>query len=93
MGLVLYGAQNKEFIGKNKMNAAGIGLGWVGFKANCPLIGSGPIRVVLSVGFFLKDPSPYLREFPSQNWTKYWNSTRKILTVKTKADTFTNYEV
>ena len=31
-------------------------------KANCPLVGRGPIGSVPSVWVFLKDPSPYLRE-------------------------------
>ena len=35
------------------------------FKANCPLVGPGPFGGVPSVGggVFLRDPSPYLREF------------------------------
>ena len=32
-------------------------------KANCPLVGPGPIGGVPSVGVFQRDPSPYLREF------------------------------
>ena len=40
---------------------------WVGFgcrfKANCPLVGLGPIGGVPSVGIFLTDPSSYLCEF------------------------------
>ena len=40
------------------------GLDWVvGFKANCPLVGPGPVEGVLSVGVFLKDPSQLSREF------------------------------
>ena len=39
-------------------------LGWVvGFKANCLLVEPGPIGGVSSVVGFLRDPSPYLREF------------------------------
>ena len=33
------------------------------FKANCPIVGLGPVGKVPSVGIFLRDPSPYLREF------------------------------
>ena len=33
------------------------------FKANCPLVGPGPIESVPSVEVFLRDPSPYLHEF------------------------------
>ena len=33
------------------------------FKANCPLLGPGPIGGVPSMGVVLKDPSPCLREF------------------------------
>ena len=38
--------------------------GWlvVVFKENCPLVGPGPIGGVPSVGFFLRDSSPYLRK-------------------------------
>ena len=32
-------------------------------KANCPHVGPGPMGDMLSVGAFLRDPSPYLREF------------------------------
>ena len=32
------------------------------FKANCLLVGLGPIGRVPSMGVFLKNPSPYLRE-------------------------------
>ena len=32
-------------------------------KANCPLMGPGPIGGVPSVGVFIRDPRPYLREF------------------------------
>ena len=35
----------------------------VGVKANCPLVGPGPIGGMPSVGGLLRDPSPYLREF------------------------------
>ena len=35
----------------------------VDFKANCPLVGPGPIGGMPSVGGFLRDPSPYLHEF------------------------------
>ena len=31
-------------------------------KANCPLVRPGPIGDVPSVGVFLRDPSPYIRE-------------------------------
>ena len=34
--------------------------GWL--KANCPLMEPGPIGGVPSVGVFLRNPSPYLRE-------------------------------
>ena len=43
---------------------------WVGwlvgcrFESNCPLVGPGTIGGVPSVGVFLRDPSPYLCEFP-----------------------------
>ena len=36
------------------------GLGYR-FKANCPLMGSGPVGGVPSVGVFIRDPNPYLR--------------------------------
>ena len=41
-----------------------VGLG-CGIKANCPYVGPGPAdgRGVISVGVFLRDPSPYLRKF------------------------------
>ena len=32
-------------------------------KADCPLVGPGPKGDVPSVGVFLRDSSPYLREF------------------------------
>ena len=32
-------------------------------KAKCPLVGPEPIGGVLSVGIFLRDPRPHLREF------------------------------
>ena len=32
-------------------------------KAKCPVVGPRPVRGVPSVGVFLRDPSPYLREF------------------------------
>ena len=32
-------------------------------KANFPLVGPEPIEEVSFVGVFLRDPSPYLREF------------------------------
>ena len=32
-------------------------------KANCLLMGPGPVGGVPSVGVFLRDSSPYLREF------------------------------
>ena len=32
-------------------------------KANCRLVGPRPIGGLLSVGVFLRDPNPYLREF------------------------------
>ena len=35
----------------------------IGFKANCPLVGPGPIGGMPSVGVFLRDRSPYLSEF------------------------------
>ena len=35
----------------------------VGFKANCSLVGPGPIGGMPSVGVFLRDPRPHLREF------------------------------
>ena len=49
------------------------GLGWllvVGFEANRPHVGPGPIGGVPSMDVFLKDPSTYLREF--------WRKPRKI---------------
>ena len=33
------------------------------FKANCSLVGPGPTGGVPSMGLFLRNPSPYLREF------------------------------
>ena len=39
-----------------------VGLG-CRIKANCPLVRPGPVRIVPSVGVFLRDPSLYLREF------------------------------
>ena len=39
-------------------------LSWVvEFEANCPLMEPGSIGGMLFVWVFLKDPSPYLREF------------------------------
>ena len=39
-------------------------LGWVAdFEANYPLVGPRHIGGVPSMGVFLRDPSPYLREF------------------------------
>ena len=32
-------------------------------KANCPLVGPGTVGRVPSMGVFLRDHSPYLREF------------------------------
>ena len=32
-------------------------------KANGPLVGPGPVGGVPAVGVFLRDPSPYVREF------------------------------
>ena len=32
-------------------------------KANCPLVGAGFVKKAPSMGVFLRDPSPYLREF------------------------------
>ena len=40
--------------------------GWIKrckFESNCPLVGPGTIDELFSVGDFLRDPSPYLREF------------------------------
>ena len=37
--------------------------GGVGVKADCLNIGPRPIGGLPSVGVFLRDPSPYLREF------------------------------
>ena len=39
--------------------------GWlvVGYKTNCLLVGSGPVDGMASMGAFLRDPSPYFREF------------------------------
>ena len=44
-------------------------VGWlvVGLKANCPLVDPGLIGGVLSLGVFLRDPSPYLREKTMEN--------------------------
>ena len=36
----------------------------VGFKANCPLVGPGPIGGMPSVGVLLREPTPYLRRKP-----------------------------
>ena len=40
---------------------------WVGLdcriKANCPLVGHGPVGGVPSVGIFLRDSRPYICEF------------------------------
>ena len=33
------------------------------YESNCPLVGPGTVDGLPSVGVFLKDPSPYLREF------------------------------
>ena len=43
--------------------SAFIGSRIISFKANCPLVGSQTIGCVPSVGVFLWDSSPYLREF------------------------------
>ena len=40
------------------------------YESNCPLMGPGTIGGLPSVGVFLRDPSPYLREF--------WRKPRKI---------------
>ena len=42
-------------------------------KANCPLAGPGPIEGVPSIGVFLRDPSPYLREF-QRKLRRAWSS-------------------
>ena len=60
------------------------------FESNCPLVGPGTIDGMPSVGVFLRDPSPYLREFRKnhgklrtarstiviKSWTWYLPSTR-----------------
>ena len=33
------------------------------FESNCPLVGPGTTGGAPTVGVFLRDPSPYLREF------------------------------
>ena len=40
-------------------------VGWlvISFESNCPLVGPGTVSGMPSVEVFLKDPSPYLREF------------------------------
>ena len=40
----------------------------VGFKANCSLVGPGPIDGMPLLGYFLRDLSPYLREFRRKPW-------------------------
>ena len=40
-------------------------------KANCPLVGPGPVGEVSSVGVFLRDPSPYVREFRRNHQTVF----------------------
>ena len=40
-------------------------------KANCSLVGPGHIEEVPSVGTFLRDPSPYLREFRRKTAENY----------------------
>ena len=47
-----------------------VGLG-CNIKTNCPLVEPDPVGGLPSVGFFLRDPTPYLREF--------WRKTRKTL--------------
>ena len=42
----------------------------VGFEANCPLVGPGPMGGVPFVGVFLRNPSPYLCKF----WIKLLTS-------------------
>ena len=34
------------------------------YESNCPLVGPGAIDGLPSLRVFLRDPSPYLREFP-----------------------------
>ena len=42
-------------------------MGWdVELKANYLLVGPDPLGIMPSVGVFLRDPSPYLREFQSK---------------------------
>ena len=36
-------------------------------EANCPFVRPGPAGELLSVGVFLRDPSPYLNRFPLFN--------------------------
>ena len=50
---------------KNRAKWRGLVIGWlvVRFESNCPLVRPGTIGGVPSVGVFLRDPSPYLREF------------------------------
>ena len=41
-------------------------LGWMDgcrYESNCPLVGPRPVGGEPSAGVFLRDPSPYLREF------------------------------
>ena len=67
-------------------------LGWVvGFKANCPLVGPGPIGGVPPVGVLLRDSSPYLHEFRRKSFFYFGaRGTRNLLFQKWLMETFQN---
>ena len=48
---------------KNKTDSINILVLVLGFKSNCPLVQPRIIGSTPSVGVFLRDPKPYLREF------------------------------
>ena len=41
-------------------------------KANCPLVGPGPVGGVLSMGVFLRDSSLYLRDIIERDISLYY---------------------
>ena len=51
------------------------------FKANCLLVGPGPLGDVQSLGIFLRDPSPYLREFRKKK-TKNFKQLGRFLRIE-----------
>ena len=56
-------SENFSYSGLSVRGSVGVCWLVLGFESNCPLVGPGTIGGVLSVGVFLRDPSPYLGEF------------------------------